>query len=129
MFVKFENNKGVHIVGILGPDENVADWTLVDDSLMDARRIIKDGDTIRAATEEEVAAELAELLVSSTARSLTWKRDEALRASDNLVLADRWASFTDAQKAEVTAYRKALRDLPTLTGFPLAVTLPTAPVL
>lgn len=38
-------------------------------------------------------------------------RDTILGMSDIYVLADRWARYTDEQKAEVDAYRQALRDV------------------
>lgn len=128
MFAKFENNRAVHIVGILGPDENVEDWTVIDNALMDARRIVKEGDVIRAATDVEVEAELAELRISSLSRSMRWKRDKALEVSDALVLADRWASWTTQQKTAISTYRQALRDLTDLPAFP-EVEIPESPVL
>ena len=130
MFAKFENNKAVHVVGILLPEDNIADWVVIDDSLINSSRIIRDSlGAIRAATEEEIAEELAELKVISTARKLKFQRDQALATSDSLVTPDRWASFTTAQKDTITTYRQALRDLPTLPGFPLETSLPLAPTL
>ena len=128
MFAKFENNRAVHIVGVLGPDENVEDWTVIDNALMDARRIVKDGDVIRAATDEEVEAELAELRISSLSRSMRWKRDKALEASDALVLPDRWATWTNEEQTAISVYRQALRDLTELPAFP-EVEIPESPAL
>lgn len=55
----------------------------------------------------------------------TGKRDNLLRASDWTQLPD--APFSDAKKAEWTAYRKALRDLPdTITDWS-NITYPTEP--
>jgi len=117
------------VMGLLPPTENAADWTVVDDALMSARRIIKDGDTIRAATDAECEAELATLRVTAAANKMRWERDQALALSDSLVLPDRFAKFTPAQQASITTYREALRNLPEQTGFPLEVTIPGAPVL
>jgi hypothetical protein len=128
MFAKFENNRAVHIVGVLGPDENVEDWTVIDNALMDARRIVKEGDVIRAATDVEVEAELAELRISSLSRSMRWKRDKALEASDALVLPDRWATWTNEEQTAISVYRQALRDLTELPAFP-EVEIPESPVL
>jgi hypothetical protein len=128
MFAKFENNRAVHIVGVLSPDENVEDWTVIDNALMDARRIVKDGDVIRAATDEEVEAELAELRISSLSRSMRWKRDKALEASDALVLPDRWATWTNEEQTAISVYRQALRDLTELPAFP-EVEIPESPAL
>jgi hypothetical protein len=128
MFAKFENNRAVHIVGVLGPDENVEDWTVIDNALMDARRIVKEGDVIRAATDVEVEAELAELRISSLSRSMRWKRDKALEASDALVLPDRWATWTNEEQTAISVYRQALRDLTELPAFP-EVEIPESPAL
>lgn len=130
MFVKFnEQNMASEVLGLLPPTENASDWTVVDDALMSARRIIKDGDIVRAATDAECDAELAALRVAAAANKLRWERDQALALSDSLVLPDRWAKFTAAQQTAITNYREALRNLPNQTGFPLEVTIPGAPVL
>jgi hypothetical protein len=130
MFVKFnEQNMAKEIMGLLPPTENAADWTVVDDALMSARRIIKDGDTVRAATDAECDAELATLRVAAAANKMRWERDQALALSDSLVLPDRFAKFTPAKQASITTYREALRNLPEQTGFPLEVTIPGAPAL
>ena len=130
MFVKFnEQNMAKEVLGFLPPTENPADWTVCDDALMSARRIIKDGDTVRAATDAECDAELATLRVAAAANKMRWERDQALAISDALVLPDRWAKFTAAQQTAITNYREALRNLPAQTGFPLEVTIPGAPLL
>lgn len=117
------------VLGFLPPTENAADWTMCSDELMAARRIIKDGDTVRAATDAECEAELTTLRVAAAANKMRWERDQALTLSDSLVLPDRFAKFTAAQQASITSYREALRNLPTQPGFPLEVTIPGAPVL
>jgi hypothetical protein len=130
MFVKFnEQNMAKEVLGLLPPTENLADWTMVSDELMSARRIIKDGDIIRAATDAECDAELNTLRVAAAANKMRLERDQALTLSDNLVLPDRFAKFTAAQQATITTYREALRNLPNQPGFPLEVTIPGAPVL
>lgn len=117
------------VMGLLPPEENPADWTVVSDELMSARRIIKDGATVRAATDAECDAELATLRVAAAANKMRWERDQALALSDSLVLPDRFAKFTAAQQASITTYREALRNLPNQAGFPLTATIPGAPVL
>ena len=130
MFVKFnEQNMASQVMGTLPPGENASDWTVCDDTLMSAKRIIKDGTVIRAATDAECDAELAALRVTAAANKMRWERDQALALSDKLVLPDRWAKFTQAQQTAITNYREALRNLPTQPGFPLEVTIPGAPVL
>lgn len=39
----------------------------------------------------------------------------------------RWASLSDEKKAEWSAYRQALLDVPQQAGFPLNITWPVAP--
>jgi hypothetical protein len=130
MFVKFnEQNMAKEVLGLLPPTENPADWTVCSDELMAARRIIKDGDTVRAATDAECDAELATLRISAAANKMRWERDQALVLSDSWVLPDRFAKFTPAKQTSITTYREALRNLPAQTGFPLEVTIPAAPVL
>ena len=130
MFVKFnEQNMAKEVMGLLPPTENPADWTVVSDELMSARRIIKDGDIIRAATDAECDAELNTLRVAAAANKMRWERDQALTLSDSLVLPDRFAKFTAAQQATITTYREALRNLPDQPGFPLEVTIPPAPMV
>jgi hypothetical protein len=68
-----------------------------------------------------------------SAESVLAKRAAALGATDWLVtrhqeetLAGAKATLTEAQKMSLLAYRKALRDLPSMAGFP-NVNFPTAP--
>jgi len=130
MYVKFnEQNMAKEVLGFLPPGENLADWTVCDDALMVARRIIKDGDTIRAATDAECDAELATLRVAAAANKMRWERDQMLVLSDSWVLPDRFAKFTSAKQAEITTFREALRNLPAQPGFPLEVTIPPAPMV
>jgi hypothetical protein len=53
------------------------------------------------------------------------QRDSLLRNSDYAVMPD--YPLTDAQKADVTAYRQALRDIPETFATPDAVEWPTKP--
>jgi len=53
------------------------------------------------------------------------KRDRLLAATDYAIMPD--YPLTDAQKAEVTAYRQALRDIPENYASPDAVEWPTKP--
>jgi hypothetical protein len=130
MYVKFnEQNMASHVMGLLPPEENLADWTVCDDSLMLARRIIKDGDTVRAATDAECDAELATLRTNAAANKMRWERDQMLVISDSWVLPDRFVKFTSAKQAEIITFREALRNLPAQTGFPLEVTIPPAPMV
>jgi hypothetical protein len=55
-------------------------------------------------------------------------RDKRLRASDIMVLPDRWESYTNGEKAAWTEYRTKLRDLPSQAGWPWTVTWPISPL-
>jgi hypothetical protein len=55
-------------------------------------------------------------------------RDKRLRASDIMVLPDRWESYTNGEKTAWTEYRTKLRDLPSQAGWPWTVTWPISPL-
>jgi len=70
-------------------------------------------------SEDEIAAVNAEN-ASQQDYLVRNQRDSLLQQSDVYALADR---ITD----EWTAYRQALRDIPSQAGFPVSVTWPTKP--
>lgn len=70
-------------------------------------------------SEDEIAAVNAEN-ASQQDYLVRKQRDSLLQQSDVYALADR---ITDAW----TAYRQALRDIPSQAGFPASVTWPTKP--
>lgn len=72
---------------------------------------------------QDIPASLALRIRSDMAKT---QRSQLLRDTDWTQMAD--ASLTAAQKAAMAAYRQALRDLPSLAGFP-DVPWPTMPVL
>jgi len=55
------------------------------------------------------------------------KRDEFLRDSDIMIMADRWANYTDETRTAWTLYRQQLRELTTQSGFPYNLNWPTKP--
>jgi hypothetical protein len=55
------------------------------------------------------------------------ERDELLRASDLLVLPDRWATMTQDQQQALTDYRQALRDVPQQAAWPDTIEWPQCP--
>ena len=55
-------------------------------------------------------------------------RDKRLRASDIMVLPDRWETYTNGEKTAWTEYRAQLRDLPSQAGWPWTVNWPTSPL-
>jgi hypothetical protein len=54
-------------------------------------------------------------------------RDLLLEESDVYVLPDRWAAMTSEQQAAWSAYRQALRDLTSQSGFPQIIDWPVKP--
>jgi len=54
-------------------------------------------------------------------------RDMWLMDSDLWMLADRYATLTESQQAELTAYRAALRDLPASVADPADAEFPDKP--
>lgn len=54
-------------------------------------------------------------------------RDNLLDSSDKLVTIDRWMTYTDEKKTELTQYRQNLRDLTLQQGFPYDVSFPPIP--
>lgn len=59
--------------------------------------------------------------------ALRSKRNILLDKSDAYVLPDRWYSYTSEQQTSWSAYRQALRDLPTNTSDPFNVIWPLKP--
>jgi hypothetical protein len=57
------------------------------------------------------------------------KTEEQIRSKRNSLIAstDWWGSSDRTMTAEETAYRQALRDVPSQAGFPADVTWPTKP--
>lgn len=82
--------------------------------------------TIRPYTPEEITErkKAEDAFFWSSLRS---RRNELLTESDSQVLPDRWASMSDSKKAEWSAYRQALRDLPQNTADPANPVWPISP--
>lgn len=66
-------------------------------------------------------------VLASQAGAARAKRDEMLRASDISVVADRWAAMTPVLQGAWAAYRQALRDVPSQSGFPHSIVWPVSP--
>ena len=71
-------------------------------------------------TDDEIAARSQPMSNEDISLMARAKRNELLAQSDVYALADR---ITD----DWTAYRQALRDIPSQAGFPFSVTWPTKP--
>ena len=78
---------------------------------------------VRPLTQDERAEHLPRLSAATRAQ-----RDKYLADSDRRVLPDRWATYTEAERATWTNFRQALRDLPNQPGFPYDHTWPTHPL-
>jgi len=76
----------------------------------------------RTITAQERVSRLAEDTLATRSQ-----RDKFLRESDVYVLPDRWAQMTTQQQHSCTAFRQALRDLPSQPGWPYDITWPTPP--
>lgn len=130
MYVKLDANNRVAVaVGILPDGEQSSDWISCDDSLMGAGRLISDNGVIRAATQAEIDEELTQLRTNAASNAARFKRDQLLTEADKFTQLDRWEGFTSAQKAAITTYKQALRDITNQPGFPLDITWPTEPTL
>ena len=77
----------------------------------------------RDKTEEELQAE-AEAALAQQWAFVRNRRDELLKESDKLVVADKWEELSLEEKGKLSAYRKALRDLPTTFTNPAEVQFP-----
>lgn len=82
------------------------------------------GGVVVEITAEEMAADIEAARILGLANSVKQRRNKLLDEADKLTQADRWAGYTDAQKASIAAYKQALRDLPEQEGFPLTVVFP-----
>lgn len=80
-------------------------------------RWIKDGTSVRPMTDEEMAAELAELGANSAATANRATRDALLSATDWYVIKALESGGT--VPANVATYRQALRDITEHTEWPL----------
>lgn len=83
-------------------------------------------DTPLAQDEQRVEIVPQSLLDGIASGRKRMERDELLRSTDWTQMAD--APLTAAQKTAMGMYRQALRDLPSLPGFP-DITWPTLPQL
>lgn len=77
----------------------------------------------RDKTEEEIQAE-AEADLARQWAVVRNHRDELLRESDKLVVADKWEELPLEEKGRLSAYRKALRELPGNFTNPFDVVFP-----
>ncbi|MDE1145650.1 MAG: phage tail assembly chaperone [Azospirillaceae bacterium] len=82
---------------------------------------------VAGALAAKSAADLATQATAAALADLRIQRAVLLSASDVRVLPDRWAAMTDAQRAAWSAYRQALRDLPTTATDPTAPAWPVQP--
>jgi hypothetical protein len=78
---------------------------------------------VRALTPQERIDHMPRLSAATRVQ-----RDKYLADSDRRVLPDRWATYSEAERARWTEFRQALRELPNQPGFPYDHTWPTHPL-
>lgn len=128
MFAKFDNTgRSVEITNYVDPDR-ADEYIAVPDGISGPVLFLDDG-VVREATPEELAVMDARAAVEVMASEARVRRNRLLMASDVLVLADRWASYTDEQRSEIGAYRTALRDIPEQESFPDDIVWPAEPTI
>lgn len=126
-YVKFdENNTSVEMRTDV-PDEEKGDYVAVSDDSLFGKRLAKVKTKVREFTAKEYADEAAaadkrgkSIVIDNMARAL-------LRETANLVEPDFYEGLTDEQKAEVKAYRDALRNISKQEKYPEYVEFPDKP--
>lgn len=88
--------------------EVTVNWQIIDAANIPTDRTYRDAWVLsgNSIIVDSVKAQEIEMI------SLRKTRNELLAESDLYVLPDRWNTYTEEKKAEWTAYRQALRDLP-----------------
>jgi hypothetical protein len=76
--------------------------------------------------QEEIEARITRLAPNEW-KNLRKRRDTLLLESDNVLLYDRWNSFSELKKQDWLNYRQSLRDLPDNTTDPFNPIWPTKP--
>jgi hypothetical protein len=87
--------------------------------------ILVDGKYVQHWEAIELTNEEKQLRYAGIASQVRNQRNELLQKSDILVLSDVWETYSSDKKASLTAYRTALRNVPTQADFPYSVTWPT----
>lgn len=126
MFARFDQSgRSIEVTNLVNP-EYESDYVAVPDGVSGPILFLENG-VVRPATSEEFAAMAAQAAADFMASEARVERNRLLRTSDVLVLADRWAAYTAAQKTALSTYRQALRDVPMQAGFPATIDWPVAP--
>ena len=126
IFVKF-NEKG-HAVEMTNINPNSTDYVELGEDFM-GKQLFKAGDAVRVMTEAEIEEMLKEANLAGQTIAVKNMANTLLKQSEALALPDAWSSYTDAQKAKVTAYRDFLRKVELQKGFPLEIVWPELPNL
>lgn len=128
MFAKFDNTgRSVEITNYVEPGRE-EEYVAVPDDVSGAVLFLEDG-VVREATPEELAAMDAQAAVEVAASMARMRRNKLLHESDVLVVADRWAAYTAAQRTAIGNYRAALRDIPAQASFPNDIAWPAEPTI
>lgn len=123
-------NVGVTITNSIPEGEDPTQFHSLTDDFM-GKDIILDNGVPRALTDAEVMAKLEAYHLESLGRTVRAQRDALLNDADKLTQADRWESYSSSTKTAVAAYKQALRDITTVSGFPtlLPEAWPTKPTV
>lgn len=129
IYVKFgEDNTSVEMRTDVS-DEEKGDYVAVSDDSLFGKRLVKTKTKVREFTAKEYADEAAaadkrgkSIVIDNMARAL-------LRETANLVEPDFYEGLTAEQKAEVKAYRDALRNIGNQEKYPEYVEFPEKPNL
>lgn len=129
IYVKFgEDNTSVEMRTDVS-DEEKGDYVAVSDDSLFGKRLVKTKTKVREFTAKEYADEAAaadkrgkSIVIDNMARAL-------LRETANLVEPDFYEGLTAEQKAEVKAYRDALRNISNQEKYPEYVEFPEKPNL
>jgi hypothetical protein len=94
-----------------------------DDITKNELRLI-DGNIVEL-SDEEIENEFKALQLVKLAKQIRNKRNLLLVEADKLTQMDIWETYDAKKKKKISAYKQALRDIPTQKGFPEDVVYPT----
>lgn len=83
-------------------------------------------DDLRLATEDEVEAVINPTLTTDMLSDIARSRRDVLLSELDVIVSNpmRWAEFSEPEKDGLSAYRKALLDVPEQSGFPQSIEWP-----
>lgn len=127
IYVRFGSDNKSEEMRTTPPKDGDSGYVAVSDDSLFGKRLVKTKTKIREFTKAEYEAEskAAELAVKSIVIDNMAKK--ALRDSEGYALPDFYESLSDEKKAEVKAYRDALRNISSQEKYPEYVEFPEKP--